>query len=312
MTCSIMGEGSEGGDSGCGTDARGDWGDVWGSTGGDGGVGDSHFDVSGEERGDDGEMGLGSGACSSVSSSTDICISTSVVSLGNGNSSLNNAEAGGHSAIAVSTAGDGDRGDGVLEVEAGVGGRSVGTSTLDGASEPIEVEEVGGGSMKDDGVDMDTSSGLPIIGGSGDSSRGAVEDSVVQSSISIRAGSGSKDGVGDTSVTDNVLLKRLHFSAGEGDAEEGSSFVCILTFSGVGDKLLRGGCWGIEGELDITMEIAGKRSERSANLERDKTDGTANALVAVDGDTMVGTEGGGMRCCSSNKYLNKNVKKKRK
>jgi len=145
-------------------DARGDSGDMWGSTGGDGGVGDSHFDVSGEERGDDSEMGLGSGACSSVSSLTDICISTSVVSLGNGNSSSNNAEAGGHSAIAVSTAGDGDRGDGVLEVEAGVGGRSVGTSTLDGASEPIEVEEVGGGSMKDDGVDMDISSESPIVG----------------------------------------------------------------------------------------------------------------------------------------------------
>ena len=43
----------------CGTDARGDSGDVWGSTGEDGGVRDSHFDVSGEERGDDGEMGLG-------------------------------------------------------------------------------------------------------------------------------------------------------------------------------------------------------------------------------------------------------------
>jgi hypothetical protein len=228
----------------------------------------------------------------------------SVVSLGNGNSSAN-AEARGHSAIEVSTAGDGDRGDGVLEVEAGVGGRSVGTSTLDGASEPIEVEEIGGGSMKDDGVDIDTSSESPIVGGSGDSSRGAVEDSVVQSSISIRAGSGSKDGVGGTSVTDDVLLKGLHFSAGEGDAEEGSSVVCILTFSGVGDKLLRGGCWGIEGELDITMEIAGERSERPANLERGKTDGAANALVAVDGGTVVGTKGGGMRCCSSNKYLNK-------
>jgi hypothetical protein len=30
------------------------------------------------------------------------------------------------------------------------------------------------------------------------------------------------------------------------------------------------------------MEIAGERSERSANLERGKTDGTANALVAHD------------------------------
>ena len=105
------------------------------------------------------------------------------------------------------------------------------------------------------------------------------------------SGSGSKDGVGGTSVTDDVLLKGLHFSAGEGDAEEGSSVVCILTFSGVGDKLLRGGYWGIEGELDITMEIAGERSGRSANLERGKTDGTANALVAVDGGTVVGTEG---------------------
>jgi hypothetical protein len=66
----------------------------------------------------------------------------SVVSLGNGNSSANNAEARGHSAIEVSTAGDGDHGDGVLEVEAGVGGRSVGTSTLDGASEPIELAGV--------------------------------------------------------------------------------------------------------------------------------------------------------------------------
>jgi hypothetical protein len=159
---------------------------------------------------------------------------------------------------------------------------------------------------------MDTSSESPIVGGSGDSSRGTVEDSVVQSSISIRAGSGSKDGVGDTSVTDNVLLKGLHFSTGEGDAEEGSSFVCILTSSGVGDKLLRGGRWGTEGELDITMEIAGERRERSANLKRGKTDGTASALVAVDGSTVVGTEGGGMRCCSSNKYLNKNVKNKRK
>jgi len=42
--------------------------------------------------------------------------------------------------------------------------------------------------------------------------------------ISILAGSGSEDGVGDTSVAGTVVLKGLHLSAAEGDTEEGLSF----------------------------------------------------------------------------------------
>jgi len=86
------------------------------------------FSVCAEGRRDDGETGLrGSGVSSTNSSSLDIWTPISWDS-----SSSNNAEAGRHSVIAVSIAGEGDRGGGVLEFEAYVGGRSVGTSKLDG------------------------------------------------------------------------------------------------------------------------------------------------------------------------------------
>jgi len=79
-----------------------------------------------------GEVGVGSGT---PVANSNICLSIS--------SLLNNAEAGGQSAIAVSIIAEG--GDGVLGVETGVGGRSVGTSKFDGTSEQSAVEEVGGG-----------------------------------------------------------------------------------------------------------------------------------------------------------------------
>ena len=72
----------------------------------------------------------------------------------------NNAEAGGQSAIAVSAIAEG--GAVVLSVETGVGGRSVGTSKFDDTSEPIKVEEVGGG----DDVNTVVSSER-AVGGSG-------------------------------------------------------------------------------------------------------------------------------------------------
>ena len=74
---------------------------------------------------------------------------------------MGKAEAGGHSGITTSTAGGGgsaitastaaaggDGGGGGLGIEAGLGGRSVGTSKLDDGSKPIEVDDIGGAQRK--------------------------------------------------------------------------------------------------------------------------------------------------------------------
>jgi hypothetical protein len=138
---------------------------------------DSRISASVEGRGEDGEAGLGSEISLTTSSSLDICTSSS-----RGNSSSNKAEAGGHSGITTSTGGGGgtitastaaagDGGGGVLGIEAGLGGRSVGTSKLDDESGTIEVGDVGGGSTKDgDDVTIGTSSESVVVGG-GASSR---------------------------------------------------------------------------------------------------------------------------------------------
>ena len=74
----------------------------------------------------------------------------------------------------------------------------------------------------------------------------------------------------------------------------------ICLYSGVGNELSRGGCWGIEGELETRDAIAGEQRERSANALRGEIEGTENAVDAVDGGAEVGTEGGGgMRRCLS-------------
>ena len=179
ITCSTMGEGGrEGDDGGCGTGGRGDSGTVWGSTDGEWGEGgaDSRISASVEGRGDDDEAGLGSEISLTTSSSLNMCTSSSW-----GNSSSNKAEAGGHSGITTSTGGGGGTitastaaaggdggGGGVLGIEAGLGGRSVGTSKLDDESETIKVDNVGGGSTKDsDDVTIGTSSESVVVGGSG-------------------------------------------------------------------------------------------------------------------------------------------------
>ena len=99
-------------------------------------------------------------------------------------SSLNKAEAGGHSGITTSTAdggssaitasaaaAGGDDGGGVfgIEIEAGLGGRSVRTSKLDDESETIEVDDIGGDTMNDGDVIIDTSSESVVLGGGGSS-----------------------------------------------------------------------------------------------------------------------------------------------
>ena len=142
IMCSTMGEGGGEGDDGrCGTGRRGDAGAIWGSTRGKMGEGgaDSRISASVEGRGEDGEAGLGSEITLTTSSSLNICTSSS-----RGNSSSNNAEAGGQCGITTSTAGgggtitaltaaagNGGAGTGVHGIEAGLGGRSVGTSNLD-------------------------------------------------------------------------------------------------------------------------------------------------------------------------------------
>ena len=126
-----------GGDNGDG----GDSGDVQGSAGGEGeGVSCFSRSDSEEKRGGNGEAGVGSRASSPVSS---IC--TSPFTVSQGNSSSNKLDAGGH--ITASTGAGGGGWGSVLRTEAGVGGRSVGTSKLDDTSNPI------GGSTKGDGVD---------------------------------------------------------------------------------------------------------------------------------------------------------------
>lgn len=48
------------------------------------------------------------------------------------------------------------------------------------------------------------------------------------------------------------------------------------------------------------LQFAGERSDRSANLERDETEGTANAVDIVEDGAEIGAEGGGgMRHCFS-------------
>lgn len=180
ITCSMMGEGSGGGDdSGCGAGGRGYTGAVWNSTGSERGESgaDSRISASAEGRGDESEAGFGFKIASTSSCSLDICTSSSLVSRGN--LSSNKAEARRHSGITTSTAGggtitastgsgSGGGGGSMFRIEAGLGGRSVGTYKLDDESEMMEVGDVGGGSAKDDDdITIDASS---VVGG-GDSSR---------------------------------------------------------------------------------------------------------------------------------------------
>ena len=126
----------------------------------------------------------------------------------------------------------------------------------------------------------------------------AIEGGVVWVPIPIRDGSCSEEGVGDTSFV--LLRKLLHFSAAEGDTEEGSRCATTISFSGVGNELSGCGCWDIEGELETRDAIAGERSDRSANLGRGETEETANAVDIVEDGAEIGAEGGGgMRRCSS-------------
>jgi len=101
ITSSTMGEGGgEGNDGRCGTGGKGDTGAICGSTGDKMGEGGAYFRTEG--RGEDSEVGLASEISLTTSSSLNICTSSS-----RGNSSLNKAEAGGHSGITTSTAGGG-------------------------------------------------------------------------------------------------------------------------------------------------------------------------------------------------------------
>ena len=228
ITCSTMGEGGgEGDDGGCGTGRREDTSAVWGSTGGERGEGGADSRI--EWRGDDGEVSL------TTSSSLDICTSSS-----GGNSSSNKAEAGGNSSITPSTAdgggtitaASGDGGGGVLEIEAGLGGRSVGTSKFEDESETIEVDGAS--------THLPNQSLLGVV--PRQEYRHPQEKPASSDRPSVLAGSGSEDGVGDTSLTGTVLLKGLHLSAAEGDTEEGLLFAWTwtVTLSGVGEEVSRG------------------------------------------------------------------------
>ena len=125
----------------------------------------------------------------------------------------------------------------------------------------VEVAEVGGGS--DDEVTIDTSSESPVFGVGGDSSTASWstgEPGVICSFISIRAGSGLEDGVGDAPLAGNVFLRGLQLSAAEGDTEEGLAFAWdgVFALSGVGEEVSQGGCCSTTGELDTSDAIAGE------------------------------------------------------
>jgi len=98
ITSSTMGKGGGEGNGGrCGTGGRGDTGAICGSTGDKMGEGGVDFRTEGRDEGS--EAGL---ASLTTSSPLNICTSSSW-----GNSSLNKAEAGGHSGITTSTGGGG-------------------------------------------------------------------------------------------------------------------------------------------------------------------------------------------------------------
>lgn len=110
--------------------------------------------------------------------------------------------------------------------------------------------------------------------------------------MSIRTYSGSQGGVGDVSLACTVL-RGLHLSVAEGDAEERSSFTWTCPSPSFEAELSQVGCWGIAGEPD-TRDVMGGGNE-AKYWKRWKEPRPR----AVDDGAGVGTgSGGGIRCCS--------------